>query len=142
MNLNEIEVDVSRLRGVWWDFHTKMPCPSNKPHAEHFCVLLVPPGPEHGKVLSEILEPHAMERRRGTIAHEVIANATGVALGRTVLRDWRNAELGGKPCEFSEAQSVEFMTDPRWMLLRKFVENAATNEGSLLHDLEVEARGN
>lgn len=145
MNLETIQVDPALLGGVWWDFHTKEPCqPKDKPHPTHFCVLVAPYGAEHARALDELRMPHIedIRRNKGRLPDEVAASIRGVALARTILKGWANAELGGEPLPYSAAKAEEMLSSPRWTLLRQFIESAAANEYALLLQEEEAAAGN
>lgn len=146
MNLDDIAVDPALLDGgVWWDFQTKEPCvPKTKPHASHFCLLVVPYGNAHARALDELRAPHLDEIRRnkGRLPDDLAAAVRGAAIARTVLKGWANAEMGGQPLPFSVAKAEELLASPRWTLLRQFIESAAANEFALLEMEEAEAAKN
>jgi len=146
MELDTIAVDESLLvGGVWWDFHTKMPCsPRTAPHDSHLCFLVVPYGNDHARALDDLRAPHLDEVRRnkGRLPDDVVCAIRGAALARTVLKGWANAELGGDPLPFSVAKAEELLSSPKWTLLRQFIESAASNEYAILQEEEAAAEKN
>lgn len=146
MDLDSIAVDPALLDGgVWWDFHTKEPCdPKTRPHAEHFCLLIVPYGNDYSRAEDELRVPHMDEVRRnkGKLPESLVATIRGAALARAVVKDWANAEMSGESLPFSVAKAAELLSSPRWTLLRKFVDSAASNESALLAQEEAAAAKN
>lgn len=132
-------------RGVWWDFETKEACrPKTEPHSSHLCFLVVPFGPDHARALDELRLPHLDDIRanKGKLPDDIATTIRGAALARTVLKDWRNAEVGGAPFPYSDENARELMTAAKWTFLRRFVESAAANEFELLAGEEAKAKGN
>lgn len=146
MDLLSIAADPVLLSGgVWWDFQTRLPCaPKTAPHAEHFCVLVVPFGVAYDREVHELSLPHADEIRRnkGRMPDEIDSQVRAIALGRHVLKGWSNAELGGKALAFSPDTAAKMLADPKWYFLRGFIESAARSEQALLLEEERQAAGN
>lgn len=141
MNIDDLRCDPAKLAGVVWDFHTKLPTPDNKPHPTHLCMRIVPLGSAFWSARAEALETFSI---RGQIPAEVMQRVTGEVHARVSLVDWWNLEMGTPPLPvpYSVEKATELLTDPRWTLVRRFVESACHNETALLARREEEASGN
>jgi len=145
MNLSAILVDPTKLHGIWWDFITKAPVPGNAPHKEDPCFRIVPHGAAFEATLQELMEPYIAARLRGRdVPADELRVLRAKALAQATLIDWANIEMGTppKPVPYSREQAIEFLSDPKWELLRRFVENAFRHEAALLADAERSAEGN
>lgn len=142
MNLDDYRIDPARLAGIVWDFATKAPTPDGKPHPEHICFRIVPKGPSYQSALAAALEAHSADLRRGRVAQEVMERIVGEVHAQVTLVDWWNLEIGGQPVPYSRAVATELLTDPRWLLVRRFVDSAFANESALLAEAEEAAAGN
>lgn len=142
MNLDDLRVDPAKLAGVWWDFHTRAPVAGNKPHPTHFCLRIVPMGPAFHAARAEAIDAVAAPGRK--LAPDTLQRAIGEAHGRATLIDWRNLEMGRPPVAvpFSVEKAVELLTDPQWIVLRQFVEDATASQSALLAGAEEAASGN
>lgn len=142
MNLDDVMVDPAKLAGVVWDFQTKAPCAGNQPHPQHICFKIVPQGAAFDSLMQELLEPFLLERRRGqVIPAEVVRKLRAQAHAKVTVTAWWNLDMG-KPLvavPHSEAKVLELLTDPKWELVRRFVESAFANETALLFEAEREA---
>lgn len=141
MNLDDLRVDPARLAGIVWDFHTKAPTRDNQPHPTHLCMRIVPLGAAFWSARAEAMEPFAL---RGRVPDDVMQRVLGEVHARVTLTGWWNLEMGSPPqaVPYSVEKATELLTDPRWTLVRRFVESACNNETALLEQREEEAAGN
>lgn len=146
MDISKLAVDVALMTGgVWWDYLTRMPCDDRaKPHASNLCFLVVPLGDEYRRAYEEACQPYREELRRGKgkLPLGMHDKARGMALGQATLKGWANLYENGAALPYSEERAVEFMSDPKWCLVRDFVERAAQNEAAVMAAEESEAKGN
>lgn len=143
MRLDEFAVDPAKLvEGVVWDFHTKRPTPDNQPHHEHIWFRLVPHSAEFDAALWARMEPHRPLERAGKMDPAVYRRIRAEVHAEHTFRGWGNIEIGGEARPFSRESAIELLTDPRWEIVRRFVESAVANEAALLAQQEADDRGN
>ncbi|MBK8100563.1 MAG: hypothetical protein IPK26_26015 [Planctomycetes bacterium] len=139
MRLADLTIDTTRAdSGVWWSYETRQPCIGNVPHQDQFCVQARALGDAFHSAMREAIAPYAMAARRGKIDDDGFRRAVAKVWADHVVVSWAN--LDGIP--FSPAKAVEFMAEPRYRLIREFVEQIAKAEWAYLADAEKEAQGN
>lgn len=155
MRLDSIALDTDLLKsGVWWDFSTRMPCPGNKPHGDHGCLLIVP-AIDSGfrQELETLMLPYAEMLRKKPDADEAQHHAdaleavrwtvTAKALARKVLVGMANWERSdGTPIEYTADEGAKILSDKRFLALRQFVENASAETEAARSREEEQAAGN
>lgn len=155
MRLDSIALDTGLLKaGVWWDYSTRLPCPGNKPHSDHGCLLIVPAIDSGFRAeLDAILLPYAEMMRKKPDANDaqqhadavaaVVWTSTAKAMARKVLVGMANWERSdGTPIQYDAEEGTRILSDKRFLALRQFVENAAAETEAARVREEEQAAGN
>lgn len=147
MDLLSIKVDPAKVvGGVWWEIWRtedgritgkSIAAPADRP-----CVLIVPALLAYDRALDAARAPHLHTIREGKADDATLRAIQGEALGKAVLRDWRNLTFGGEPLPFSEAKAVELMTEEAWLSFREFVIDASRYRAALAAQEVAKAAGN
>lgn len=148
MNLEQIELDVSRLEGgtIWklhYDEVTKVLSadPVDEKPEKDAWLHVVPINLAYKRALREAREPHREAIRDDKLTDYQNAEINGYALAE-VLLGWGNLSDRNGPIEFSKEKARELLMDQRWGELAGLVEAIATNRTVLLANQEKAAAGN
>lgn len=147
MDLLSIKVDPAKVSGgVWWEIWREgdgritgkvVAEPADRP-----CVLVAPALVAYERAMDAARAPHLSTIRDGKATDATLRAIHGEALGKAVLKDWRNLTVGGQPLPYSEAKAVELMTEEAWLSLREFVVDASRYRAALAAEEVAKAAGN
>lgn len=143
MKLSDLTIDTDRAKsGVWWSYATWHPCVGNVPHPDQFCVQARALGDEFKNAHRDALSRFDPVALRGKQVDEDFRRDFAVTIAKVwadhVVVSWAN--LDGVP--FSHGKAVEFMAEPRYRLIREFVEHIAKSQWAYLVEAEEDAKGN
>lgn len=145
--LSKVEVDTAKLEaGVWWSVYRD---PDGgiggqvvKEPTSDGCLLIRQMGTAYERALERAREPYLAAIRAGRLTEPEQLAIQAKALAGTVLADWRNITSRGELLPFSVEKAEELLADKRWLAIREFVVRAAQHRGSVLAELEEQAKGN
>ncbi len=143
MKLSDLTIDTDRAEsGVWWSYATWQPCVGNVPHPDQFCVQARARGDAFKNALRDALSRFSPSALRGKQVDEGLRKDIATTIAKVwadhIVVAWAN--LDGVP--FSHGKAVEFMAEPRYRLIREFVEHIADANWAYLADAEEDAKGN
>lgn len=148
LDLSTVKLDVAKLeRGCWWEVHRADDGSIagkvvDEPSADATALLIVPAGLAYERALDEAREPFLDKIRDKSIDDDTRRKIMGEALGKAVLRGWRNLTMHGKPLEWSEQQAIELLSGLAWSSFYEFVQWAASVRAAAAAKEEAAAAGN
>jgi len=152
-NLETIAIVPELLAGVWWDIddaitgrgNARTCSPRHQPTVGRACLLIAPTLADgYIKAREEAMAPFLPEIRaaKGITPEGIARRVRGAIAAKAHLKGWSGIELGGEVLTYSEDAAVRLLSDPRFEILLRLVENAAASEQALIAQEQEEASGN
>lgn len=117
----EFAVDKQRLTdGVWrvFDATSDRIVEESETGTDPAVLLTSTDSPRYQQVLEKKMKPHVM-KRAVEVDRKVRERVIAETLAETVILDWRNWVVKGKPFPYSKENVVEMWTDPTWIRLKE-----------------------